>query len=777
MPRAVRYDNLPYDLTSFVGREAEAADLRQVLSTARLLTLTGPGGVGKTRLALRLAAEVAGRGGSMSDLNALGVDGVWLARLEALTDPCLVPEALAMSLGLSEQPGRRLLDTLADFLHPQRALIVLDNCEHVVGACAQLAETLLRAVPDLTILATSRERLAVPGEVVWHVAPLEVADATRLFKERAQATMPLFRMTDGNAAPVAAICRRLDGIPLAIELAAARVSVLTVDDLARRLDDALGVLTSGTRTAPDRHSTLRAAIDWSYDLLGEDARALFAQLAVFAGGWTIDAAEAVCGRDAILDRLAGLVDRSLVTAEASASGAVRYRLLEVLRQYAGERLIDSGHGPAARDRHANFFLALAQNAEAELVGADQIGWLSRLAREHDNFRAALDWLLQRRDAEGVLGLAGALWRYWRACDHLREGRGWIEKGLELVNASGAPVLVPTRARALFAAGALALFQGDAEAARGWFANCLELYEAAGDARGRAMALIGLATPLLTHDAAQARMWLAESMATARRDGDRWLEGAALFGLAHVARSELDHEMATALYEDSLGVFRSVGEKLFVEFGLANLGYAALHQGAAGRAAGLLTELLTAALDRGSRYMAMSALFGLGLALEAEGQFAPAARVFGGVEAQFGDLHYPLMPVNRDDYAQAVARARHWLGDATFGAAWVQGRSTPFEDLATFALTAVSTTPTEHAPDQTHGLLTPREREVAILLARGHTNRRIAGELTISRRTADTHVRNILRKLECSSRSEVAAWAAGHGLLVGHAGRQANAHRR
>jgi predicted ATPase/DNA-binding CsgD family transcriptional regulator len=766
MPREMRNDSLPHDLTSFIGRDGELVELRHLLTISRLLTVSGPGGIGKTRLALRLAAEAAGREASAHWPDAIAADGVWIASLAALVDSSLVPAAVAVALGVTEQPRRGLVDTLSDFLRPRRGLLVLDNCEHVVAACAGLAENLLSACPGLTILATSRERLGVPGEVVWHIAPLTASDSVRLFGQRAKTAMPAFCMTSANAEAVAANCRRLDGIPLAIELAAGRVGVLTIHELAKRLHDAggpLGVLTAGARTTPARHRTLRATIDWSYDLLPASGRVMFAQLAVFAGDWTLDAAEAVCGGDGIVDRLAELVDRSLVRAQPGPDGPARYRLLEPLRQYGAERLAGRDDRDQIAARHSRFFVLFGEHAERELVGPDQIAWLRRVELEHDNIRAALAWLLAHRDAEAALRLSGALWRFWRARDHLTEGREWLERALA-ADSSGATISAQPRARALFAAGTIALFQGDAKAAREWLAASVDLYAEAGDARGRALSLIGLATPLVTEDRALACSWLSDSLATARAAGDVWLEAAALFGVGHLERAVRDHDQARGLYEQSLSLFRSVGERLFIEFGLANLGYIALQQGDGFRAASLLDELLAAALERGNRYMAMSALFGLGLALVKQRCFAHAARVLGAVEALYGDLHYPLMPANRDDYARAVEAVRATLGYGTFCALWSEGRAMTLDRAVELARAAPS--PTLPATlDHVRSILTDREREVTVRVARGLTNRQIAAELVISRRTADTHVRNILRKLDCASRAEVAAWAASQGLLA------------
>ena len=450
-----------------MGRERELGEAAALLGAHRLVTLTGPGGTGKTRLALQAAAEV---------LEA-HPDGVWLVELAALADPALVPQAVAAAVGVREEPGRPLPATLTDALRPKRLLLVLDNCEHLLDACARLADALLRACPHVRVLATSREALGLAGETAWRVPSLTVPDvadtqhapdvadvaryaAVRLFADRAAAVQPEFVLTDENAAAVAQICARLDGIPLAIELAAARVRVLPPRQLLERLDDRFRILTGGSRTALERHQTLRAAVDWSYDLLTEPERALFARLAVFAGGWTLEAAEQVGAGEGIespevLDLLTRLADQSLVVAQEQPDGTARYRLLESLRQYGRDKLAARAEAPAVRDRHLAHFLALAERADPGLYGPDAPAWIERLEVEHDNLRAALDWALGPAAGQGQaargLRLAGALEYFWFLRVHRREGLARLQQAL--AHTDDAPSAA--RAQALYSAGALA----------------------------------------------------------------------------------------------------------------------------------------------------------------------------------------------------------------------------------------------------------------------------------------------------------------------------------
>jgi len=493
-------NNLPAQATSLVGREKEMAEVRSLLTETRLLTVTGVGGVGKTRLALQVGAALLDE----------FPDGVWLVELAAMSDPALVPQAVAKALGVREHPGRPLrVDTLLEHLGPKRVLLILDNCEHLIEACAELVDALLRGCPELQLLVTSREALGIGGEVAWRVPSLptpepdclesteaELAsaltqyEAVQLFIERAVAAKPGFTVTNDNAPAVAQVCWRLDGIPLAIELAVARMRVLTPRQIAERLDDRFRLLTGGSRAALPRQRTLRAALDWGHDLLSEKERALLRRLSVFAGGWTLEPAEAVCAdaeegevgaggpaieRYEVLDLLSQLVEKSLSVAEEE-SGEMRYHLLETVRQYGAEKLEEMQESLVMHRKHRDWFVALAECAGEELRGAEQKAWLDRLEREHDNLRAALEY--SKREADGVgtgLSLAAVLSRFWHIRGHWSEGRRHLEEMLALEGrpASAGSQATPedraerkaARARALNSAGFLAFRQGDYTAAR------------------------------------------------------------------------------------------------------------------------------------------------------------------------------------------------------------------------------------------------------------------------------------------------------------------------
>ncbi|HET6884716.1 MAG TPA: BTAD domain-containing putative transcriptional regulator, partial [Rubrobacteraceae bacterium] len=486
--------NLPVSLTSFVGRERELLEVKRALAMTRLLTLTGPGGSGKTRLALETAADLVGA----------YQDGVWLVDLAPLSEPGLLVQEVAGVLEVQERPGKPLLDTLVDSLRSSQMLLVLDNCEHLVDAVARLVEDLLRSCPNLRLLATSREALGVAGEINLPVPPLSLPDpgrlmtveelegygSARLFVERALYRPSAFTLTPENAGAVAEVCRQLEGIPLAIELAAARVGVLAVEQIAERLSDSLGLLTGGGRTLTSRQRTLRGSLDWSFALLDEPERKLFGRLAVFAGGWSLEAAQAVCsedgiGQDFVLDLLSELVDKSLVMVGSTASGATRYRMLEPIRQYAREKLEVGGGAEEAQGRHAAFFLDVAEEAEPELAGPRSGPWVGRLEEEHDNLRAALSWVLERREAGQDLRFGAALWRFWLAEGYLSEGREW----LDAILAGGEQG--PERARALEGLGWLAQYQGDIERAAAAYREMLKLSRELDDRGNVATALNSL----------------------------------------------------------------------------------------------------------------------------------------------------------------------------------------------------------------------------------------------------------------------------------------------
>ena len=777
--RGPRAGNLPLQLTSFVGRDREKAEVARLLGGARLVTLTGAGGVGKTRLACQVGADLAGQ----------FRDGVWLVELAPLSDAGLVPQAVAAALAVDEQPGRSILAVLGDYLRTRPLLLIFDNCEHVLTTCASLAEALLRTCPDVRVLATSREALGIAGETIWRVPSLslpEAADtadparlagyeAVRLFEERAAASQPGFRVTERNAAAVAHICRRLDGLPLALELAAARVKGVAVDQIAARLDQGFRLLTGGRRTALPRHQTLRATMDWSYGLLADPARIVLRRLSVFAGGFTLETAEAVCADEAVeardvLDLLLELVDKSLVVPEAG-DGDARYRLLETVRQYAHERLVESGEADRAHRRHAEWYLALAERAEADVEGPEQPAWLARLEGEHENLRAALDWSTAAADgAETALRLAGALWPFWHMRGHFAEGRRWAERALARSDLAPRPV-VP---KVLWCAAHLSWRQGRYDAAVEFNERNAALSRDLGDDRGMAWARLGTGLVALHHDDyEEAGARFEEALAMFRKVGDRYWTAMVLIQLGFATWHQGDRERTAALIAESLPILKQLGGQWAIAYTARFTAHLAVAQGDYARAASLYRESLVLCREVGDRWVVTECLTGLAAVASAQGHHEPAARLLGAsdmLEETLG-IRVPRSTIDMVQRDRRADSSRANLGDAAFASARADGRAMGLEQALEYALVqadllrAGGKAPRKPAA-QDAGPLTAREREVAVLVARGLTNREVASLLKISERTTDAHVQNILNKLGFNSRAQIAAWAAERGLRDG-----------
>ncbi len=683
-------NNLPVQLTSFIGREHEKAEVRNRLSATRFVTLTGSGGAGKTRLALQVAAE------ALEEFP----DGVWLVELAALSDPNLVPKAVASALGVPEQPSRMLTETLADALRGKSVLIILDNCEHLVAACAHLTTALLRTCPHLRILATSREALGVTGETTWRVPSLSLPDpqrlppldhlkeyeAVRLFIDRAVANEPQFAVTSSNALAVAQVCHRLDGIPLALELAAARVKVLAVEQIAARLDDRFRLLTGGSRTALPRQQTLQATMDWSYYLLSDQERTALRSLSVFAGGWTLEAAEVVCagkGVEAskVLDLLTQLVDKSLVAVETQ-GGEARYRFLETVRRYGLDRLLESGETGDVRRRHRDWFLGFAERAEPKLRGPEQKIWLERLEMEHDNLRAALEWSRAEGNAEAGVQLAGALFWFWFAHGHWSEGRAWLEEAI--LGSSDASSSALTKA--LQGAAYLAWGQGDYGRATALSEKGLALCRERGDKEGvgRFLIHLGLAAGRQGNYGRMAAL-CENGLALCRERGDKWVISWALMQLGAAARFLGDYERAEVLHKESIALAREVGDKYRIAFSLRGLGFVAFDQGDYGRAAALCKESLVFCKEVEDRRVTAECLAGLAGVACAQGHYVHAARLIGAGEALFKAVGYQPHVFQQAYIDQIVAATRARLGEPAYAAAWAEGQAMTLEHAIESAL--------------------------------------------------------------------------------------------
>jgi non-specific serine/threonine protein kinase len=734
---AAQLTNLPIPLSSFIGRKQEVTELKQLIATTRLLTLTGAGGSGKTRLAIQVATDLIDR----------FYDGVWWVDLAPLLNSALTPQAIARALGVRESPSQPLIESLKKFLRKKQLLLILDNCEHLITACARLADDLLAHCLNLKILATSREALAITGETVYQVPTLRLPqqqhltladllleyEGIRFFVERACAVQVDFVLTERNAAAVLQICQRLDGIPLALELAAARAKVLTVEHIAERLHDRFNLLTQGSRTALPRQQTLRATIDWSYDLLPEEARLLFRRLSVFAGGFTLEAAEAICSTapltsQTLLDQLSRLVDRSLVKVERQGAEA-RYRMLETIGEYAHEKLDESGETQQLRRRQRDFFIAFAEQAEPKLKSAEQFKWLDRLEVEHDNLRAAWEYALES-DTVLALQLASALLDYWFMRGNPGEGREWLARLLPQTEQWGSAA---RRAHVLGVAGRLAYLQRDFAAARrlleedlaiarsvggphvggqremafallwlGWTAHrqrddqtarayteeCLALYQALQDPWGIAMTTYQLAGVA----AAQGRYAEAEerylrSLAQFQELGDKFRVGFVLNGLGELARLLGDYEHAGKFYQEHLDILKEQRSPVALVAPSVNLAWVSLRGGQLRRARELFEESLRLSNQYGNKTAMADCLAGFAGILVMRNKAEEAAQLFGAVEALLESIGMGgrMDPSDQKEFDHYVAEARTRSNEAAFASAWAEGRALAAEQAMQYAL--------------------------------------------------------------------------------------------
>jgi predicted ATPase/class 3 adenylate cyclase len=693
-----RRNNLPTSPTPLVGREQQVAEARALLLQyeTRLLTLTGPGGIGKTRLGLQVAAEL---------LDTFA-DGVFVAALAAASDPGLVAPAIAQALGLRESGGRTPEESLRAYLAEKRLLLLLDNFEQVLDA-AELVAGLLAASRELKVLVTSREALRLRGEQEYPVPPLELPEgraavdratasrcaAVALFVQRAHAARPDFELTDANTPAVVEICRRLDGLPLAIELAAAHVRILSPQTMVPRLASRLSLLTGGPRDLPARQRTLRSAIEWSYELLPAEEQALFRRLAVFAGGWTLDAAEDIGspagqeGRDpiSILDGLESLVAKSLVRRREGDDGEPRFRMLETIAEYGVEQLAASGEVTEVRQAHAAYYVRLAEEAERRLTGSEQRIWLERLEHEHDNLRAALAWARDSDDNALGLRLAAALWRFWYTHGYLTEGRHWLDcwlrRGAQAREAGDSAA----RAKALLGAATLASIQDDPDSARALAEESLALSRERGDGNAVAGALNALGLMALQQgDVERASVLFEQGVAASRETHDPWIIARALNSLGQSAYVQADYERAATLFSEALELMRRVGSKSHVAITLLLLGHVRREQGAYDQATALYREALALSLDLGDKLRVARGLEAMATVVWVEGQPDRAARLLGSAAALRDRIGAGLHPLERPIIDRTVEAVRAVLGDG-FDGAWAAGLAVLMEDAVADAL--------------------------------------------------------------------------------------------
>jgi predicted ATPase/DNA-binding CsgD family transcriptional regulator len=779
MPRteSMAGGNLPVELTSFVGRRRELAEVKRLLGVSRLLTLTGVGGTGKTRLAVRTAAE----------LRRAFPDGDWFVDLTALRAPELLvlevqdPDVLAylvmVALGVREQPGAGSpLEQLVGYLAGRRALLVLDNCEHLLPVGAVLVDSLLRGCPQLRILATSREPLLVAGEVIFAVpplptpqpdAPVSVAtvdryEAVTLFAARARAVMPEFALNQGNAGTVGELCRRLDGLPLAIELAAARIRVLAPEQILDRLTERFALLARGSRAAPERQQTLRACAEWSFDLCTKPERILWGRVSVFAGGCELDAIEGICADEKLpveelLEVVAGLVDKSILLSE-NAGGVARYRMLETIRDYGQDKLRDWGEDDELRRRHRDWYTDLARQFDADWLSSRQPEWLARLDREVANLRAALEFSLADPDGvEAALAIPASLPFYWALRGRHREGRSWADQALA---ESGGPTV--TRLKALYASVALAIPLGDLPAARARARQGDEVAAQRGDALGYAFAdtIRGMAE--LGGDLAEAEnAWQRAEAGFATEPGDDYLmwRVCALLALAMFRAMRGDTTGASAGHEAVLAICEPRGEMFNTGFSLWSLGFGLWRQGDVPGAAARVREGVQRLRSINDTVGTILSLDTLACIAYDEGQPERAAALLGAVTGLAHAMGgrpalFPELAAYHEQYEQ---RTRTALGEQAYQAAFAHGERLTLDEAVAYALNEPPPPPAAvPSPAEASTPLTRREQQVAELVAEGLANKEIAAKLVISQRTAESHVEHILTKLAVTNRAQVAA---------------------
>lgn len=760
MAKATRCSgNLPAEATSFVGRRRELTELRTKLSTARIVSLVGPGGVGKTRLAIRIATDLA-RGFR---------DGVWLVELAEVREPSLVSHAAVAALALRDQAPAGTLALLRSFLAGKELLLVVDNCEHVVDAAAQLVTAVVEAAPGVRVITTSREPLSVPGEHVLPVPPLELPptgdsepvhqlrqnEAVMLFTERAAAASGSFELTASNQAAVVGLCRRLDGLPLAIELAAVRTRVLSAEQILQHLADRFGLLTGGSRAALPRHQTLRATIDWSHELLTADERTLLRRLSVFAGRFTLDGAEVVCASDdvpaaRVLDLLSSLVDKSLVTKE-DAQAVACHRLHETMREYAGLKLRDAGEEDALAERCVGYYVSRCRRSAVE-TRYRLVQWLEWLDLEIDNIRAVLQGCLSRADFSRGIDLAGSLGWYW-ATRATTEGVRWLDRLL-----AAAPGDSEARAQAHFIRGFLAVMQADPAAAT----PALERAASAARARGQLRLLaeslsMGSVAANMAGDPVSGRQLLEEAQSVVTGLDDVPARLALLQARAFNGFSNGDLETVRSASSEGARLSREAGDLYTLQMWLMNQGFAVLTADDPDDPGPAFTEALQIAYRIDDRVVQFYLIGALACRAAASGEHQRAAQLLGASENLRTETGAEVNAILAPLLARATDLTRTTLGSPTFDVQFETGSRYPRDAVVRLALGEPAHRPTEAPHDGRPAPLAKREAEVAHLVADGLTNKQIGTRLFISERTVENHVRNIMNKLGFNSRAQIAGW--------------------
>ncbi len=770
-PKRWQATDLPPEVTSFVGRRHEMAEVKRLLSGAHVVTLTGPGGVGKTRLALRVAADV----------QRAFPDGVWLVELAGLENPELLAASVNEALAIRDVSHRPPVEVLIDHLREKRALLILDNCEHLLRACAVLAETLVRAAPSLRVLTTSRQALGISGEQTLVVPTLPLppppgpggpgpsaeppsqSEAVRLFAERATAVLPDFTLTEANRSAVEEICRRLDGIPLAIELAVVRLRALSPEELLARLDNRFRLLTGGSPATMPRQQTLRALIDWSYALCTEKERLLWERVSVFTDGLDLDAAEEVCSgngieHEEVVDLVIELVGKSILVREdlPATSTATRYRLLETIRQYGRERLVASGQESALQRLHRDHYRRLAAEAYAERFGPRQVSWLGRLNLDHANLRTALEYCFgEPGETSAALGMATDLLYHWITSHYIREGRHWLDQSL--LSGTGSDEI---RGRALWSNSWLAVIQADIVSAATMLEEARELGRRPGHEPVLAyVALYSGMIAMFRRDVDLAISLYEEAVTRHRADDDPAGQALALVRLCLAHSFRGDWPSAVSAGEECIALCDAHGERWHRAYAMMALGVGVWCQGDAPRATELERESL-----RFNR--SLDDLLGVGVNVEvlawiasADGDHRRAARLLGVLETVWQVIGAPLSGYGHLTryHDECEERTREALGKQAFDTLVRQGSKMRCDEAFAFALEeeAPRGEPSGEAGEPSP--LTRRETEIAKLVAQGLSNKEIAASLTIAQRTAEGHIEHIMTKLGFHSRAQIAVW--------------------
>ncbi|RYH71220.1 MAG: protein kinase [Alcaligenaceae bacterium] len=758
---SVHRPGLPLELTSLVNRRTELSEAKKLLKTARLLTLTGVGGVGKTRLALRLAA----------DLRRSFADGVWLVDLSELVEGALLVNVVVNAVGLRESSLRSLEEVLVEFARPRNVLLVFDSCEHVVDAVAHLAQLLLSSCSGVRIVATSRESLGVSGERSMHVPPLAIPDANTtssvegassydsvtLFIERARSIVSDFKIDEDNIHAVVGICRHLDGLPLSIEMAASRLRVMSAHQIGQNLGSRYKLLSQGNRSAPTRQQSLRLCIDWSYDLCSPIERKAWAQLSIFAGSFEIDAAEGLCERDAapeyMADVLTSLVDKSILT-RGEVDSRVRFRMLDSLREYGRERAARSGEYENLTDQHGHWYKKLALDAQSGWISPQQLGWIARLKREESNIREAIDHFVGVANVDAALEMTAALFPFWLSQGQLTEGRRWLDQSLSLRPNEGTKL----RVNALFACIVLAGIQGDIVAGAKRFEEASALVAGLSDPVADArIAVAGGGLALWSGDHQLARLRLEHALTTLGAREEFMLRIPALMLLGLALAIDGDHGAAAACHEDVLEITEPRGESVYRSYSLWATGIDAIRQGHYGDAGERLERALVLASRADDLVAVAGTLESLAWTASHEGDSTRSAVLMGAAEilgssVDTSSIIYPELIVHHNDSERSCRSA---LGDKAFEEAYSNGRRLGIDSAVAYALRVRQ----KAAPRRDDTSLTQRELQVAGLVAEGLTNKAIAARLGISQRTASGHVEHILSKLGFTSRAQIAAWIA------------------